>query len=95
VQALRLLLRHVPRLGGAVASVCVPANARVLARNARSVTRRDRPWAGYLERGRERGLTVDVLLERALGWMCHSQDVVGTGGVGCYEFASWTAGYPR
>jgi hypothetical protein len=95
VQALRLVLRHVPRLSGAVASVCVPANARVVARNGRAVARRDRPWADYLERGGERGLTVDVLLERALGWMCHSQDVVGTGGIGCYEFASWTAGYPE
>jgi hypothetical protein len=95
VRALRLLLRHLPRLGGAVASVFVPANARVLARNARSLKQGGRPWADYLERGHARGLTVDVLLERALAWMCHSQDRVGSGGVGCYEFAAWTAGYPE
>ena len=35
------------------------------------------------------------MARRALSWIEFSQDKVGTGGVGCYEFYRWTKGYPE
>jgi uncharacterized protein YyaL (SSP411 family) len=40
-------------------------------------------------------LSTDVLVDRALAWICHSQDTVGSGGVGDYQFGRWTPGYPE
>jgi uncharacterized protein YyaL (SSP411 family) len=37
----------------------------------------------------------DRALDAAVGWIRASQDRVGSGGVGCYEFYRWTAGYPE
>jgi hypothetical protein len=37
----------------------------------------------------------DLALDQAVGWIRGSQDRVGSGGVGCYEFYRWTAGYPE
>jgi hypothetical protein len=37
----------------------------------------------------------DRAVQQATAWICGSQDRVGTGGVGCYEFYRWTAGYPE
>jgi hypothetical protein len=68
-----------------------PANARVLWRNARDV-RRSEPWADYVARA---SYDYRQLIERSVAWLCHSQDVVGSGGVGCYEFGGWTRGYPE
>lgn len=32
---------------------------------------------------------------KGLNWLRHSQDKVGSGGVGCYEMYRWTKGYPE
>jgi hypothetical protein len=64
-----------------------PPNALVIARHAVALARRRPPAAGA------DGL--DDAVGAGLGWLCHSQDRVGSGGVGCYEFYRWTSGYPE
>src|SRR5207249_2487076 len=39
--------------------------------------------------------TVRKALDTALRWLIRSQDQVGTGGIGSYEFYGWTPGYPE
>ena len=34
------------------------------------------------------------LSKKGILWIKSSQDKVGSGGVGCYEFYRWTKGYP-
>lgn len=38
---------------------------------------------------------VDTAIEEGIEWIAGSQDRVGSGGVGCYEFYRWTTGYPE
>lgn len=68
-----------------------PANAAVLARNALDL-RRSQPWTDAVKR---EGWSYDELAGECLRWMCVSQDAIGTGGIGCYEFKGWTRGYPE
>ena len=68
-----------------------PPNTLVLARNAIALRRRE-PWEGYVESS---GATLETLADEALSWICRSQDRVGSGGVGDYQFQGWTAGYPE
>src|SRR5436190_18246325 len=68
-----------------------PPNAMVLARNA-VATRRREPWRNYVERT---AATPERLADEALSWICRSQDHVGSGGVGDYQFHGWTPGYPE
>jgi hypothetical protein len=68
-----------------------PPNTFVLARNA-VAARRPEPWRGYMERN---PATLQTLADEALTWICHSQDRVGSGGVGDYQFGGWTPGYPE
>jgi hypothetical protein len=68
-----------------------PPNALVLARNAVALRRRE-PWRGYMERN---PATLQTLADEALGWICRSQDRVGSGGVGDFQFHGWTPGYPE
>lgn len=86
-----LTARNARNLAGMIASLPWPPNAAVLVRNAASL-RRDAPWAGSVQRDRE-GLL--PLAEAALGWIAHSQDRVGSGGVGDFRFQGWTPGYPE
>ena len=64
-----------------------PPNAILIARHAASAMRRRPPAVANLD--------LEQPLEEALGWICRSQDRVGSGGVGCYELYRWTAGYPE
>lgn len=68
-----------------------PPNTLVLARNAVALRRRE-PWQNYMERS---GATLETMADQALSWICHSQDRVGSGGVGDYQFHGWTNGYPE
>ena len=87
----RLDRRRTRKLLSTALGTVVPANALVLFRNVRDGSR-ESPWAGYLA---ATGIGHRDLIERSLEWLCHSQDRVGSGGVGCYEFGGWTAGYPE
>ncbi len=86
-----LTARNARNLAGMVVSLPWPPNATVLARNARSL-RKERPWLGHAGRDRTR---LVALAEAGLGWIAHSQDRVGSGGVGDFRFQGWTPGYPE
>ena len=85
------LRRRARKLTSLAVGSARPANALVLWRNARDL-RRSEPWANYVARA---SYDHRQLIERSVAWLCHSQDVVGSGGVGCYEFGGWTRGYPE
>ena len=84
-------MRHRGELGRKAASLLRPANAAVTLRNLASLAG-GAPWEGHLARG---GSVLDDSLDQAIAWLCHSQDVVGSGGVGCFEMYGWTNGYPE
>jgi hypothetical protein len=71
-----------------------PPNALVLLRNARD-RKRSAPWRGHIPSGDAGRAEVDAGIRRALAWIEHSQDRLGSGGVACYEFGGWTSGYPE
>jgi hypothetical protein len=71
-----------------------PPNALVVARNLAAL-RQDEPWRDYLALHAADGATPRALIERAAGWICRSQDHVGSGGVGDLAFGGWTPGYPE
>jgi len=73
-------------------SLLWPPNAAVTARNAFSL-RRTEPWLTDAAACTDERLLGS--LDAALGWLCRSQDAVGSGGVGCFEFYGWTKGYPE
>jgi hypothetical protein len=62
-----------------------PPNLLVVARHAAALARGGPPSAPPPE----------VAVGQAVDWLCGSQDRVGSGGVGCYEFYRWTTGYPE
>jgi hypothetical protein len=87
------IFRHRRELAHKASSLATPSNAAVIARNVGALVA-GMPWEGYLGR-REGEEVLDVALRQALDWICRSQDVVGTGGVGCFEMYGWTTGYPE
>jgi hypothetical protein len=92
VGALAPIAHHWRDLALKAGSLLVPANAAVVARNLASLAT-GAPWEGYVVDAESD--RVQQALDRALGWLCHSQDTVGSGGVGCFEMYGWTAGYPE
>jgi hypothetical protein len=90
--AIAPILRHAPELGLKSLSLLWPPNAAVTARNAFSL-RRTEPWLTDAAACTDERLLGS--LDAALGWLCRSQDAVGSGGVGCFEFYRWTKGYPE
>ena len=68
-----------------------PGNFQVLIRNLLS-SLHGPVWEDFINKN---NLTYCELIERALQWIKRSQDIVGSGGVGCYEFYRWTKGYPE
>jgi rhamnogalacturonyl hydrolase YesR len=86
-RTLALVRSHVGLLSLKLIGALWPPNALVLARHAAALARRRPPSAP--------GAALEVSADSALGWLAHSQDRVGSGGVGCYEFYRWTAGYPE
>jgi hypothetical protein len=86
-----ILKENLPRLAAKLGGALWPANMLVLTRNAAAVARHaptqgeSAPASADLERAARRGVA----------WLCHSQDRVGSGGVGSYEFYGFTTGYPE
>lgn len=85
--------RHRRELVLRVGSLLAPANAAVIARNLAALPA-GTTWEGYLMRRGGEHLLQDAL-DEALGWLCRAQDIVGSGGVGCFEMYGWTRGYPE
>jgi len=68
-----------------------PMNTLVLTRNLMSLLYRQQ-WENYIKNN---NLDFTKCAIKALNWIKHSQDVVGSGGVGCFHFYHWTKGYPE
>ena len=92
MRALSILRRNLGKLLAKLAGMLWPQNFLVVLRNLVDIGRRE-PWS----RGERpsAGLPLGPLSERSLSWLAHSQDTVGSGGVGCYDFSGWTRGYPE
>ncbi|MDP9286437.1 MAG: hypothetical protein M3P41_15990 [Actinomycetota bacterium] len=71
-----------------------PLNTAVLIRHAADLFRSE-PWNNYALSKTSQQTSIDVLMDKALQWVAHAQDTVGSGGIGCYEFRGWTTGYPE
>jgi hypothetical protein len=85
--------RNLRKLVVKLAGMLRPKNLLVVIRNALDL-RRDDPWARRPERP-SHGADLAALSDRSLGWIAHSQDTVGSGGVGSYDFSGWSTGYPE
>ena len=91
MNSLKLIANHLDKLVPLGLSVFNPNNASVLFKNAWSTTS-GQQWWEYIDKN---DLDWDTLIQNALRWINFSQDKVGSGGVGCYEFYRWTPGYPE
>jgi hypothetical protein len=94
VRSLLSLRGNLGKLALKSAGALWPPNLAVVARNARD-QRSVEPWSNFVAHTSDPKATVREALEWALHWLATSQDKVGTGGVGSYEFYGWTPGYPE
>jgi len=81
------------KLAVLAAGAAWPPNALVLLRNAHDRGRA--PWRGHVSSGDAGNAELEAGIRRAVAWIEHSQDRLGSGGVACYEFGGWTSGYPE
>lgn len=91
MNTLKLIKNHTGKLLPLLLSFFKPANGYVLLRNFYSINSGPK-WIDYVNRNK---ITYDGLIKKTLLWIKVSQEQVGTGGVGCYEFYRWTTGYPE
>lgn len=91
MNTLKLIRNHTGKLIPIALSTLRPSNAIVLLKNAFSLMV-SQQWENYVQKN---NLNYKTLAQDSLNWMKMSQDVVGSGGVGCYEFYRWTTGYPE
>lgn len=91
MNTLKLISNHTKKLLPLAVSALYPANAIVLFKNAMSSIKGPL-WLDYIN-GHQ--LKYQDLIQKSLRWLKYSQDKVGTGGVGCFEFYRWTKGYPE
>jgi Squalene-hopene cyclase C-terminal domain len=91
MRELTVLRANLGLLGAKLAGSFWPPNAAVVARNAAAAARAA-PWENYAER---KARSVDDAASAGLDWICRSQDWIGSGGVGSYEFFGFTTGYPE
>jgi hypothetical protein len=96
VAGVALTRRNAKNLALMVLALTRPSNIVLLARNLTALMRSD-PWRDYVARRAVLGLpdAREQSAARALEWICRSQDCVGSGGVGDYQFHGWTPGYPE
>ena len=87
----KLILNHLDKLFPLGLSMLNPYNSIVLAKNLAS-NAVGQQWIDYINKN---NISYDTLVKRGLRWINYSQDKVGSGGVGCYEFYRWTKGYPE
>src|SRR6202007_3488720 len=74
-----------------LAGMLLPPNFVVASRNVLDITRRE-PWTNAHARPSDR---LSHSAQSALGWISRSQDKVGSGGIGSYDFSGWSRGYPE
>lgn len=91
MNTLKLIRNHTGKLIPLGLSILNPSNTTVIIRNAFSLLF-SQQWNNYILKNNKRYLD---LAQKSLDWIKHSQNTVGSGGVGCYEFYRWTKGYPE
>lgn len=91
MNTLNLIKNHTSKLIPLFISCFKPNNLNVLFRNLWSLNIGPK-WYDYVHKN---NLTYNDLIKNALLWLRNSQDKVGSGGIGCYEFYRWTKGYPE
>lgn len=84
-------MNHTEKIGPLTLSVLNPSNFVVLIKNFVSLAQ-SQQWENYII---EHKLDYKNLALSSLNWLKHSQDIIGSGGIGCYEFYRWTTGYPE
>ena len=91
MNTLKLIRNHTGKLIPLGFSILNPFNTAVIIRNAFSLLF-SQQWNNYILKNNKRYID---LAQKSLDWIKHSQNTVGSGGVGCYEFYRWTKGYPE
>jgi uncharacterized protein YyaL (SSP411 family) len=94
LRRLRVLRENAGKLALKSIGALWPPNFVVVLRHAASRLRRE-PWRSDVVEMVATGGPIDPPLISAVNWLKHSQDVVGTGGVGSYQLFGWTTGYPE
>lgn len=87
----KLIKNHTGKLLPLGLSILNPNNFRVLVKNFNALYSGPK-WEDYINK---HNLKYNDLIQRSITWIKNSQDIVGSGGVGCYEFYRWTKGYPE
>ena len=91
MNTIKLIKNHKNKLIPIFFSCFKPLNFIVLLRNFLSFLSGPK-WEDYINKN---NLTYNSLIKKGISWIKSSQDKVGSGGVGCYEFYRWTKGYPE
>lgn len=87
----KLIKNHYSKLLPIAVSCLYPGNLAVVLKNFASLSMGN-SWGDRIAKN---NISYDDIINRGLDWIKHSQDIVGSGGVGCYEFYRWTKGYPE
>ena len=90
-RALPLLRENARELAYKCVGALWPPNFAVVVRNA-AVRSQPEPWR---TRSIEEKTHIKQHVSLALDWLKHSQDKVGSGGIGSYQLYGWTRGYPE
>lgn len=91
MNTIKLIKNHTRKLLPLTVSVFNPRNMVVVLKNMYSRLF-GLQWENFMLRT---NASYPVLAKRSLDWLSYSQDKIGSGGVGCYEFYRWTKGYPE
>jgi hypothetical protein len=91
MNTLKLISNHTKKLLPLAVSTLNPPNSLVLLRNIGGLLK-GQSWVDFINLNK---ISYERLIRDTVEWLKHSQDVIGTGGVGCYEFYRWTKGYPE
>jgi len=91
MNTIKLISNHTSKLIPLGLSSLNPANTLVIVKNAFSLLFRQQ-WNNYISKNNKQ---YSELAKYSLNWLKYSQNTVGSGGVGCYEFYRWTKGYPE
>jgi hypothetical protein len=91
VETRSLISANLRRGAAKMGAALWPPNAVVVARNAVDAPRMKRRHSAPPQGA----APLENVVEAGLAWLNRSQDAVGDGGVGSFEFYGWTTGYPE
>ena len=88
-----VLRGNLPKLAAKLAGLANPPNLAIVALNAKAAL--FETWKRSNGQVQVSPASLDRMAGAALDWLARSQDAVGSGGIGSYEFYGWTRGYPE